>query len=414
MQQRAVLWFLFAVVLIDMIGFGIVMPVLPQLIMHLGDMPVDSAAVWAGWLAAGYAAMQFVFAPIIGSLSDRFGRRPVLLACLAGFGIDYLVQGLAPSLGWLIVGRVVAGLTGASYSAAYAYIADVTPPEKRAASFGLMGMAFGFGFIIGPALGGLLGEIGPRVPFLAAAGLALINLLFGFFVLKESLPAEKRRPFSLARANALSALRALGGQSRAVIWTIGAIGVWQLAHIVYPSIWAYFAIEAYGWGAWQIGLSLAAVGVGSALVQGVLLGRVVARIGEVGAVLVGLTAVLLATAVFAIARSEIVVFAAILLNGLQGLIYPSLNALNSRALDAPSTGAAGAGKESSQGELQGATQAVGSVAQIIGPPMYAFVFATFSGPSAITHFPAMPLVLSAAIAVLAVSLFLVGIRRVPR
>ena len=177
MQQRTVLWFLFAVVLVDMIGFGIVMPVLPELIMHLGDMPVDKAALWAGWLAAGYAAMQFVFAPIIGSLSDRFGRRPVLLACLAGFGIDYLVQGLAPSLGWLVAGRVVAGLTGASYSAAYAYIADVTPPEKRAASFGLMGMAFGFGFIIGPALGGLLGEIGPRLPFLAAAGLALVNVL---------------------------------------------------------------------------------------------------------------------------------------------------------------------------------------------------------------------------------------------
>ena len=403
MQQRAVLWFLFAVVLVDMIGFGIVMPVLPLLIMDLGHMPVDSAAVWAGWLAAGYAAMQFVFAPIIGSLSDRFGRRPVLLACLAGFGIDYLVQGLAPSLGWLVAGRVVAGLTGASYSAAYAYIADVTPPEKRAASFGLMGMAFGFGFIIGPAIGGLLGEIGPRVPFLAAAGLALVNVLFGFFVLKESLPPEKRRPFSLARANAFSALRALGGQSRAVIWTIGAIGVWQLAHIVYPSIWSYFAIEAYGWSAWQIGLSLAAVGVGSALVQGVLLGRLVPRIGEVGAVVVGLAAVIVATAMFAFVRSEPMIYAAILVNGLQGLIYPSLNALNSRAVDAKS-----------QGELQGATQAVGSIAQIVGPPMYAIVFARFSGSGAIAQFPAMPLVLAATIATVAVMLFLTGAKRVSR
>lgn len=408
MQQRAVLWFLFAVVLVDMIGFGIVMPVLPQLIMDLGHMPVDSAAVWAGWLAAGYAAMQFVFAPIIGSLSDRFGRRPVLLACLAGFGIDYLVQGLAPSLGWLVAGRMVAGVTGASYGAAYAYIADVTPPEKRAASFGLMGMAFGFGFIIGPAVGGLLGEFGPRVPFLAAAGLALANVLFGAFVLRESLPAEQRRPFSFARANAFAGLRALGRQSRTVLWTIGAIGVWQLAHIVYPSIWAYFAIEAYGWSAWQIGLSLAAVGVGSALVQGVLLGRLVPRIGEVGAVLVGLTAVITATALFAVARSEVVVYAAILINGLQGLIYPSLNALNSRAVEARADGA------SSQGELQGATQAIGSIAQIVGPPLYAFVFAKFSGPAAIAHFPAMPLVLSATIATLAVGLFLSGVRRVQR
>ena len=399
-QQRRIVWFLFAVVLVDMIGFGIVMPVLPLLIMDLGDMPVDAAAVWAGWLAAGYAAMQFVFAPIIGNLSDRFGRRPVLLACLAAFGLDYLLQGLAPTLGWLIAGRMIAGITGASYSAAYAYLADVTDPEKRAASFGLMGMAFGFGFIIGPALGGLLGTLGPRVPFLAAAALALINVLFGFFVLKESLAPENRRPFDLVRANAFSALRVLSRQSSTVLWFVAAIGVWMLAHIVYPSIWAYFAIEAYGWNAWQIGLSLAAVGVGSALTQGVLLGKLVPRIGEVGAVLVGLTAVLTATAMFAFARSEPLIYAAILINGLQGLIYPSLNALNSRAVDA-----------SSQGELQGATQAIGSIAQIIGPPMYAIVFARFSGTGAIAQFPAMPLVLSASIAVIAVGLFLNGSRR---
>lgn len=403
MQQRRIVWFLFAVVLIDMIGFGIVMPVLPLLIMDLGDMPVDAAALWAGWLAAGYAAMQFVFAPIIGNLSDRFGRRPVLLACLAAFGLDYLLQGLAPSLGWLIAGRMIAGVTGASYAAAYAYLADVAPPENRAASFGLMGMAFGFGFIIGPALGGLLGEFGPRVPFFAAAGLALVNVAFGFFVLEESLPRERRRPFELARANAFAALRALSRQSGTVLWFVAAIGVWMLAHVVYPSIWAYFAIAAYGWDAGQIGLSLAAVGVGSALVQGVLLKPIVARIGEVGAVLVGISAVLVATAMFALVRSEPLIYAAILVNGLQGLIYPSLNALNSRAVDA-----------SSQGELQGATQAIGSIAQIAGPPMYAIVFASFAGPRAIAQFPAMPLVLAAAIATLAVALFVNGSRRLPR
>jgi DHA1 family tetracycline resistance protein-like MFS transporter len=403
MQRQRILWFLFAVVLNDMIGFGIVMPVLPLLIMELGDMPVDAAALWAGWLAAGYAAMQFVFAPIIGGLSDRYGRRPVLLACLAAFGLDYLLQGLAPTLGWLIAGRMIAGLTGASYTAAYAYIADITPPEERAASFGKMGMAFGFGFIIGPALGGLLGEFGPRVPFLAAGGLALVNVAFGLFVLKESLPAERRQPFRWARANALSSLRILSRQSPTVLWFVAAIGIWQLAHIVYPSIWTYFAIEAYGWSPWQIGLSLAAVGLGSALVQGVLLGRLVPRIGEVGAVLVGLAAVLTATALFAFARADPVIYAAILINGLQGLIYPSLNALNSRAVDA-----------SSQGALQGATQSIGSIAQIAGPPLYAIVFARFSGPSAITQFPAMPLVLSAGIATIAVGLFLVGVRRARR
>lgn len=400
MEQRKVLWFLFAVVLIDMVGFGIVMPVLPGLIMKLGAMPADSAAVWAGWLAAGYAAMQFVFAPIIGNLSDRFGRRPVLLACLAGFGIDYLAQGLAPSLGWLVAGRIIAGVTGASYSVAYAYIADVTPPEKRAASFGLMGMAFGFGFIIGPALGGLLGELGPRVPFLAAAGLALVNVLFGFFILEESLAEEKRRPFQLARANAFTALKALSGQSRMVLWFVAAIGVWQLAHIVYPSIWAYFAIEAYGWSAWQIGLSLTMVGVGSAVVQGYLLGKLVPRVGEIGAILIGIGSILLVTAVFAFVRAEWALYAALLVNGLQGLIYPSLNALNSKAVDA-----------TSQGELQGATQAIGSIAQIAGPIMYAGIFARFSGTDAGLYFPAMPLVVSAGIAVVAVGLALYGARK---
>ena len=400
MQQRSVLWFLFVVVLIDMIGFGIVMPVLPGLIMDLGAMPADSAAVWAGWLAAGYAAMQFVFAPIIGNLSDRFGRRPVLLVCLAGFGIDYLLQGLAPSLGWLVAGRLIAGITGASYSVAYAYIADLTPPEKRAASFGMMGMAFGFGFILGPALGGLLGGFGPRVPFLAAAGLALVNVLFGLFVLPESLPPERRRRFDIARANAFSALRVLSGQSRTVLWFVAAIGVWQLAHVVYPSIWAYYAIAAYGWSAWEIGLSLTAVGVGSAVVQGFLLGKLVPRIGERGAILVGICSILIVTAVFAFVRDERVIYVALLANGLQGLIYPSLNALNSKAVGADS-----------QGELQGATQAVGSIAQIAGPPMYAGIFAQFTGANAIAQFPAMPLVVSAGIAVLAVVLALRGSRR---
>ena len=187
---------------------GVVMPVLPGLIMHLGHLSVDAAAVWAGWLGAGYAALQFVFAPVIGNLSDRFGRRPVLLASLVGFGIDYLVMALAPSLWWLVLGRLAAGITGASWTAAYAFIADVSPPEKRAANFGLMGMAFGFGFIFGPALGGLLGTLGPHVPFLAAAAMAFTNAAVGWFVLKESLPAERRRPFEWQRANAFAALKA--------------------------------------------------------------------------------------------------------------------------------------------------------------------------------------------------------------
>lgn len=399
MPQRASLWFIFGVVLIDMLGFGIVMPVMPQLIMELGRMPIDSAAIWAGWLGAGYAAMQFVFAPIIGNLSDRFGRRPVLLACIFAFSIDYAVQGFAPNLQWLIAGRVIAGITGASFSAAYAYIADITLPEQRAASFGLLGMAFGFGFIIGPALGGFAGEFGPRIPFYLASGLAFANFLFGLVFLRESLPVENRRPFRMARANAFAALKALSHQNRTVLWFVGALGVWQLSHIVYPSIWAYFAIAAFGWSQWQIGLSLTVVGVGSALVQGVGLRYLAPRIGEVRAVTLGVAAVVAVSAVYAFVRFDPLIYAALLFGGLQGLVQPSIAAMNSRAVDARS-----------QGELQGATQAVGSVAAVFGPLLYTQIFARFAGPQAIAQFPAMPLVVSAGFALVALALFLRGTR----
>jgi DHA1 family tetracycline resistance protein-like MFS transporter len=402
MPHRASIAVVFAIVLIDMIGFGIVMPVLPGLIMELGDMPVDSAAVFAGWLGAGYAAMQFVFAPIIGNLSDRYGRRPVLLGALLGFGIDYALMGFAPTLWWLVAGRLLAGVTGASWSAGYAYIADITPPEKRAANFGLMGMAFGFGFIIGPALGGLLATFGPRVPFYAAAALALLNFAVGFFVLRESLDAEHRRPFDWKRANAVSALRALRGQSAAVLWFVAALGMWMLAHTVYPAIWAYFAIAAYGFDATQIGLALAVVGLSSALVQGLGMRWVAPRLGETRAVVLGVAAFAAAAALYTAATTTAMVYAAILVGSLQGFIQPSIQALNSRAIDARS-----------QGELQGATQAIGSIAMIVGPPLYAGVFAQFSGPKAVAYVPSMPLLVAAGFGVVTLLLFLAGARRLP-
>lgn len=403
MTDRPSIGLVFMIVLIDMLGFGIVIPVLPQLIMHLGHIPIDSAAVYAGWLGAGYAVMQFVCAPIIGRLSDRFGRRPVLLAALLGFGADYTVMGLAPSLGWLIVGRIAAGVTGASYSTAYAYIADITPPEKRAANFGLMGMAFGFGFIVGPALGGLLGTLGPRVPFLAAAGLALANCLIGLFVLRESLAPENRRPFAWKQANAFGALHALKNQSETVLWFVSALGVWQLAHIVYPAIWAYFAIAAYGFGQREVGLALGMVGLSSALVQGFGLRLVAPRLGERLAVTLGVVAVCASAVLYAVAHSTPMVYLAICVGALQGFIQPSIAALNSRAVDARS-----------QGELQGATQSIGSIAAIIGPPLYSGIFAKFSGPSALVYLPAMPLLVAAGFALVALLLFLVGANSLKR
>ncbi|MEQ1498553.1 MAG: TCR/Tet family MFS transporter [Novosphingobium sp.] len=397
MQHRASIGIVFSIVLIDMLGFGLIMPVLPGLIMELGQMSIDQAAVWAGWLGAGYAALQFVFAPIIGNLSDRYGRRPVLLASLTAFGIDYLLMGLAPSLWWLVAGRLVAGITGASWSAAYAFIADVSPPEKRAANFGLMGMAFGFGFIIGPALGGLLGTVGPRVPFYAAAGLALANVAIGWFVLRESLPAGKRRPFDWRRANAFSALRALGRQSGAALWYIAATGFWMLAHVVYPAMWSYIAIAAWHFDSKAIGLSLAVVGLTSALVQGLGLRFVAPRLGERLAVTIGVGSFVTASVLYVLAGSTAAIYVAILIGGMQGFITPSISALASRAIDA-----------SSQGELQGATQAVGSVAAIIGPPLYSLVLARFSGPGALAQLPTMPFLVAGGFSLVALVLFLRG------
>lgn len=395
MQRHASVTFVFMVVLIDMIGFGIVMPVLPQLIMELGKIPVDDAALWAGWLGAGYATVQFICAPILGNLSDRYGRRLVLLAAIFGYGVDYVVMGFAPSLWWLVIGRLIAGLTGASWAAAYAYLADITAPDKRAAAFGTMGMAFGFGFILGPAIGGFLGEISPRVPFFFAAGLALINFVFGYFFLEESLSTENRRPFKLARANAFSALKALSGQSRTVLWFVAALGVWMLSHLVYPTIWAYFAIARFGWSEWQIGLSLMVVGITSALVQGFGIRLLLPVLGETKAVMLGIGSVVAVSLVYAFAEAEWLIYLALFLGGLQGLIGPSINALNSRAVDA-----------SSQGELQGATQAINSLAAIVGPPIYAITFARFSGIDAIFVLPGMPLLLSAGLALIALALFL--------
>ncbi|PKB19211.1 DHA1 family tetracycline resistance protein-like MFS transporter [Novosphingobium kunmingense] len=399
MPHRASIGVVFAIVLIDMLGFGIVMPVLPRLIMDLGQMPIDSAAVFAGWLGAGYAMMQFVFAPIIGNLSDRFGRRPVLLASVAAMAIDYALLGFSQALWWLVVGRVVAGITGASWSAAYAYIADVTPPEKRAASFGLMGMAFGLGFILGPAAGGLLGAIDLRLPFFAAAGLALANVLFGLAVLRESLPADKRRPFDWGRANAFAALKVLKGQSGRVLWFVAALGVWQLAHTVYPVIWSYFTIAAYGFDEAQIGLSLAVVGIVSALVQGVGLRFALPHLGERGAVITGVAGFVIAAVMYVFAGSTAAIYAAIAVGGLQGFIAPSIQALNSGAVDA-----------ASQGELQGATQSISSIAQIVGPPLYTGIFAQFSGPQAVARLPAMPLLVAGGFALVALALFLRGAR----
>lgn len=396
-SNRASFGIVFAIVLIDMLGFGIVTPVLPGLIIDLTRVDIGTAAEYAGWLGAGYAVMQFVFAPVLGNLSDRYGRRPVLLAAVLMLGLDYLLQAVAPTFAWLIVGRLLAGVTGASFSAAYAYIADISPPEKRAANFGMVGLAFGVGFVVGPALGGLLGSINPRLPFYVASALALTNFAFGLVFLKESLGPENRRPFDWRKANAVSSLRALRGQSPTVLWFVAALGTWQLVSVVYPAAWAYFAIAAYGFSVREVGLALAMVGFSSAVVQGFGLRLALPYLGERRAVVLGITGLCVAAVIYSLAREAWQVYLAIAVGSLQGFVQSPIAALNSQAVDARS-----------QGELQGAVQSVGSIAAIIGPPLYTQALARFSGPDAIINLPGMPILISAAISLITLALFWKG------
>src|SRR3989440_7198829 len=266
---RGAFVFIFIAVLVDSIGFGIILPVLPRLIIELTGVGMDRAAVYGGWLSFVYALMQFFCAPVLGNLSDRFGRRPVLLAALLALGCDYLIMGFAPAIGWLFAGRLIAGVAGASFTPAYAYVADVTPPERRAQSFGLVGAAFGIGFIVGPAIGGLLGGLGPRAPFFTAGAIALANTTLGYFALPESLPRESRRPFHWARANPLGTLLQIL-KFPLVSWLLGALLLWQLAHQVLPSTWAFYTISKFHWTSAEVGYSLAFVGLLMALAQGAL------------------------------------------------------------------------------------------------------------------------------------------------
>jgi len=335
--------FVFIAVLVDSIGFGIILPVLPRLLMELTGVSVDRAAEYGGWLAFVYALMQFFCAPVLGNLSDRFGRRPVLLFALLALGLDYLIMGCAPVIAWLFLGRLVAGVAGASFTPAYAYIADISPPEKRAQNFGLMGAAFGIGFIVGPAIGGLLGSLGPRAPFFAAGTIALLNAAFGYVALPESLPAHSRRPFLWSRANPLGTLAQIRKYPQ-VMWMIGAVLLWQLGHQVLPSTWAFYTISKFHWSPAEVGYSLAFVGSVIAIAQGVLTRVLIPRLGgERRAAGVGLVFAVLAYVGYAFATRGWMMYAVSLTSCMFALAYPSMNALMSRQIPA-----------NAQGELQGA------------------------------------------------------------
>ena len=397
------LLFIFTLVLVDSIGFGIILPVLPRLIMELTGVGIDRAARFGGGLSFIYALMQFFCAPVLGNLSDRFGRRPVLLFALLALGVDYLIMGVAPVISWLFLGRTIAGVAGASFTPAYAYVADITPPERRAQSFGLMGAAFGIGFIAGPAIGGLLGALGPRAPFFTAGIIALANATFGYFALPESLPHAKRRAFHWARANPLGTLAQMR-RYPVVLVTLGAMFLWQIAHQVLPSTWAFYTISKFHWTSAQVGYSLAFVGLLMAVAQGVLTRVLIPWLGgERRAALAGMLAALLAYSGYALASSGWMMYAVGLTTFLFALTYPSMNAIASQQIPA-----------NAQGELQGAVASLYSLSTIIGPPLMTEIFSRFSDPAAPVYFPGAAFLAAAALTLGCAWLFLRALRLTPQ
>ncbi|MBI2925826.1 MAG: TCR/Tet family MFS transporter [Verrucomicrobia bacterium] len=374
-KRPPALGFIFVTLFLDILGVGLIIPILPKLIEQLSGNNVSAAAHTFGLLAALYSLMQFVFAPVLGSLSDRFGRRAVILGSLLGSWLDYLLLAFAPSIPWFFLGRLIAGITGANYAAASAYIADISPPEKRAANFGLIGAAFGLGFIAGPALGGLLGNIGLRVPFFAAAGLTLLNWLYGLLVLPESLPREQRRVFAWARANPVGSLLALK-RFPIVLGLTATYFLINLAHQVFPSTWVLYTSHRYQWTPAQVGLSLALVGGMAALVQGGLARKIIPALGERRAIIVGLTNASVFMSAYGLATEGWMVYAIIIVGSLGSIAGPAIQSLIAHSVPM-----------NEQGAVQGSLSSLASLAGIVGPPLATGLFGYFVNPKAPVHVP---------------------------
>ncbi len=392
--RRAALAFIFITVLLDVLALGVVVPVLPRLVVDFTGGDEARGARIYGLFGTAWAAMQLICSPIFGSLSDRFGRRKVILVSNFGLAFDYVVMALAPTWQWLFAGRIVSGITASSIPTAYAYIADVTPPEKRSAGFGLVGAAFGVGFVLGPAMGGFFGQISPRLPFWISAGLSFANAMYGLFVLPESLSKERRAPFSWRRANPVGSLAFLAAKPG--LLGLGAVNfLGYVAHVVYPSVYVLYVTHRYGWNQRTIGLTLAGVGVSAMVVQGALVGPVVRRLRERSAVITGIAFGAMGFLTMGLAPSGELFLLSIPLAALWGLAGPATMTLMSGRVSA-----------SEQGQLQGANNSLRAVSELIGPSIFTLTFAYFIGAGRQYEAPGAPFFLASALLASSVALAL--------
>jgi len=394
MNKRLPVTFILITMLLDSMGIGLIMPVMPDLIREVQGGDISNAAVWGGVMATVFAAMQFLFGPTLGSISDRFGRRPVLLLALGAMVIDYLLMAYAWTITLLLIGRMIGGVTAATHATGLAYMADISEPEEKAGNFGLIGAAFGLGFVLGPLLGGLLSDFGTRAPFYAAAALAFMNMCLGYFVLPETVTDRIRRPFSFKRANPIGALMAVGrlpGLKRLMLVSF----IYGIAFFVYPAIWAYFGALRFGWSPTMIGVSLAAFGISMAVVQATLVRPIIRAIGERNTVILGL---LLDAAVFLLLGFvESGLFAILLtpITALGSIVGPALQSIMSRAA-----------ADDQQGELQGTLTSINAVGMIIAPIVMTQIFWLFTSDNAPVYLPGAPFLLSTFLVLICVGLFI--------
>ena len=394
MQKRGAIWFILATILLDAVGIGIVFPIMPDLMERVGATNTADGAFWGGILMASYAAMQFLFAPIIGGISDSLGRRPVLLLALVALAVDYVVMALATTFWWLLLGRVLAGIAGATYITATAYLADISKPEERAANFGLIGATFGIGFVMGPAIGGLVAGIHITAPFWLAAVLATLNVAFGLFLLPESLAPEKRRAFTKRDLNPfgsiLDAFRLPG-----LMLPLILIFAFEFANMVYPTLWAFWTREVFGWGTALIGISLASYGIAVAFTQGVVMRFMLPKLGEYRTLIFSIICAIAAFVAFGLTGNAWVMFSFIIVAALADMAPPTMTAMMANMVS-----------EDRQGLLQGVIASLGSIAAVIAPMVVTGVFQFFANANAPIYLPGAPFLLSGLMVLILLPYFL--------